>query len=214
MLASHDSLTGYPLKTWWYKPFEFMAKCQDKDIESQLKAGVRYFDLRFNFHNNRLYGQHGFMVYDITISKVLEIFNNWTFINKENIYYRIILEDTLDKNIEFDHFLKLVKIKLKLYSNKYMHVHWIGQKSKWGQAPGYNDIPFYGKNNFTNDCKGISEKIEEMEKIEPREDLSVYECYTYKGIPKLFNLPFPRLAAWRINKHIKSSKNFTMQDFV
>lgn len=214
MLASHDSLTGSVLKTWWYKPLSFIAKCQDKPLIEQLNVGVRYFDIRLNKYKGEWYGAHGVLIYDITIDDVLNIIQKWTASNKEAVYFRILMEDVFDKDTTLDLFKIEIYDKYIQYKNEYMHLHLIGEKSNWNNHTYYMNIPFYGKNDFTADSKGIEYKINEMNSIKDREDLSVYECYTYKGIPYLFGLPYPKLVANKINKYVKPSKNFTMIDFV
>lgn len=214
MKATHDSLTSYPLKQWWLYPILWTAKCQNKDIESQLIAGVQYFDIRLNKYKGVWYGAHGFLIYDISIDKIFDIFRSFTNNNKQPIYFRILMEDVFDKDTTLDKFKEEILTKYNWYKNDYMNLHLIGEKSNWNNHQYFMDIPFYGKNDFTSDDKGINEKINEMNNIKERDDLSVYECYTYKGIPKLFGLPYPKMVANRINKYVKPSKNFTMIDFV
>lgn len=214
MIASHDSLTGCKLKSWWFKPLEFISKCQNKDIESQLNAGVRYFDLRFNKYKGKWYGSHGPMLYDITIDNVFDKLRTFTLKNKENVYFRILMEDTFDKDTTLDLFKEYVLDKYNWYKTEYMNLHLIGEKSNWNNHIYYMNIPFYGKNDYEYTKKDIQDKIDEIADIKERNDLSVYECYTYKGIPWLFGLPIPRLISKKINKYVKPSKNFTMIDFV
>ena len=212
MLATHDSLTGHKLKTWWLYPFLFTAKCQNKTIEEQLEIGVRYFDLRFREYKGKLYAAHGVIIFNITLEQVIHILKTFTDRTKETVYFRILFENALVKDsINYDQFKELVLSKLD--TSNYLKLHCIGNKKTW-DLTYYLDIPFYGKNDYYICNKDISKKIDEIYNSIDRTDLSVYECYTYKGIKRLFGLPYPKLAANKINKHIKQSSNFTMIDFI
>ena len=48
MLGTHNSLTCFPPRHWWMKPFSFIWKCQDAPWKDQL-THVDYFDLRIRF---------------------------------------------------------------------------------------------------------------------------------------------------------------------
>lgn len=214
MLASHDSLSGYKALSWYIKPFLLFGKCQNLNINLQYNAGVRYFDLRFNRSNNIWFGAHGNLLFNITIDEVFSILRDITIEHKEDIYFRVLMEDNFNKDTTLDLFKEMVLEKYNIYKTEYMHLHLIGEKSNWNNHTYYMNIPFYGKNDYEYTKKDFQNKIDEMANIKEREDLSVYECYTYKGIPWLFGLPIPIIAAKKINKYVKESKNFTMIDFV
>ena len=79
-------------KKWWMKLGKFMAKCQNKTIEEQYKAGARWFDLRIAIPKNADAGQpsfcHGLVDYKgRSVESVLEFLNK-----KKDAYCRIILE--------------------------------------------------------------------------------------------------------------------------
>lgn len=63
ILGSHNSWSYLPPKHWWMWPFKFMARCQSKDIKEQYELGVRCFDLRLKFKENKMNIAHGFMLY-------------------------------------------------------------------------------------------------------------------------------------------------------
>jgi len=95
MLATHDSLSSYPVKYWILKPFNFMAKCQTKNLYDQYIAGARSFDLRFAWYRNKWYAAHGAQIFNITLGEVLD-----TMIDLSSdlpIYFRAIAEDTFYK---------------------------------------------------------------------------------------------------------------------
>jgi hypothetical protein len=106
MLATHDSLTAYPVKTWWFRPFNFLCRCQDKTLEEQYAAGARSFDLRFARYRDNWYAAHGAMIYDITLEGViLKLF----FLQKcasEPFFFRILCEDTFYRKSDAGELLK------------------------------------------------------------------------------------------------------------
>lgn len=100
MIGTHNSLTYLPVKHWWMKPFNFIAKCQNKDILRQLVNGVQIFDFRCRpSRKNPLefVFAHGSMVYDLS---PLEFFGILEALNRDAgpIYVRIMYESAfLDK---------------------------------------------------------------------------------------------------------------------
>lgn len=46
MIGSHNSMSYLPPKRWFWRLFTPLWRCQDKTIEEQIKAGVRFFDIR------------------------------------------------------------------------------------------------------------------------------------------------------------------------
>ena len=46
MIGSHNSMSYLPPKRWYWRLFTPFWRCQDKTIEEQIKAGVKFFDLR------------------------------------------------------------------------------------------------------------------------------------------------------------------------
>lgn len=90
ILGSHNSWSYLPPKKWWMKPFTFLAKCQDLDIISQYKEGVRCFDLRIRYDDDDIIVAHGMMEYKI---KGLQIHSDLGWLNsKGNVQVRILHE--------------------------------------------------------------------------------------------------------------------------
>jgi hypothetical protein len=212
--ASHDSLSGYSLRTWWFAPLNFMAKCQSKNIEQQLAAGVRYFDIRLNKDGSTWYGAHGPMLYNITIDEVLTKLRAFAEANKAHIYYRILHEDEFNRDASLTQFISIIEGKLANYTSQYMHIHFIGLKSQWSNHKYYMNIPFYGRNDYPTSKSGLNSKVREITSIKPRTDLSVYECYTYKGIPTFWGLPYPKLLSSTVNRYALRYHGNAMIDFV
>lgn len=46
MIGSHNSMSYLPPQRWLWRLFAPFWRCQDKTIEEQIKAGVRFFDIR------------------------------------------------------------------------------------------------------------------------------------------------------------------------
>ena len=181
MKASHDTLTSYPLKQWWLTPLLFAARCQTKTIEEQLASGVRYFDLRFRQYNGKLYAAHGFMVFNITPTQALFRLNAWAVLNKTEIYYRILHEDTFsDDGMSLQKFRNEI-LRLNSYCSKYMKLHRLGSKKDWSTHEIFNKVEFYGKNDY-----GLNEIQAKRDEIRTRiliAEPNVYECYSYKLLP-------------------------------
>lgn len=95
MIGTHNSLTYLPVKHWWKKPFNFIAKCQNKDIITQVSEGVTIFDFRFRFDDNHnIVFAHGSMEYDLNKDAFLNILSYLNSINTKKIYVRIIYESS------------------------------------------------------------------------------------------------------------------------
>ena len=90
ILGSHNSWSYLPAKSWWMKPFAFMARCQNISIVDQYEMGVRCFDLRIQCKNGHLTVGHGFMTYDYSYD---DLMNDLTFLNsKGDCYVRVLHE--------------------------------------------------------------------------------------------------------------------------
>lgn len=68
--GSHDSGALYSIA-------ELSGKCQDLDIASQLNAGVRFFDIRLQLHNDKLKVIHGVVDENLSFSSVLSSFSSF-----------------------------------------------------------------------------------------------------------------------------------------
>lgn len=106
--GTHNSLTSYKVKNWWYKLINFTSKCQNKTIKEQLDAGCRYFDIRLRYYKGKLYAAHGLMIYDITFEDFLREIT--TYDTEDAIYYRVLYEDAIGFNnaIDYEQFQFLV----------------------------------------------------------------------------------------------------------
>ena len=93
IFASHNSFTYLPVK-WYMKPFNFMSRCQSKNIEEQFfKYNVRIFDLRVRFDKDGMpHVRHGLMDYGVVPDDMLSMLNDAALYYGCNIYVRVILE--------------------------------------------------------------------------------------------------------------------------
>ena len=89
MYASHNSLTAYPVKRWYMKLLQPFSRCQEKGIDEQINAGVKFFDIRLRIKNGKYVVCHGLVEYDINVLTAIKI------LECANVYYRIVLENKL-----------------------------------------------------------------------------------------------------------------------
>lgn len=114
-IGTHNSLTFLPLKTWWFYPFNWIAKCQSKSIEEQYEQyGIRDFDFRIRFKDdNTPYICHGIMKYKGNIEDYFQYLND-----KGGCTIRFILEKTKEKEDgQEDLFVKYVEYVISKYPN-------------------------------------------------------------------------------------------------
>ena len=60
-LLSNINLVGTHNSCAQFINFQFISKCQNKNIFDQLKMGIRFLDIRFNFDGNNLLINHSFL---------------------------------------------------------------------------------------------------------------------------------------------------------
>lgn len=82
----------------WMKAINWTAKCQDKTIEQQYQAGIRYFDIRIRFNQGASRSientdkwvklVHGLVEYKGSFTQLMEYLSN-----KGNCTLRILLDD-------------------------------------------------------------------------------------------------------------------------
>lgn len=140
-LASHNSMTYLPPKKWYLYPFQFMAKCQRKDIKEQyLKYNVRMFDIRVHYDKSgNLEFKHGLMAYKggrELLGSTLAYLNK----KKSTVYVRFILEvnksnNTIEKETLF------IKDCMHI-QNKYKHIIFLEgvRKYDWKKLYNFNTV--------------------------------------------------------------------------
>lgn len=208
-LASHNSLSYIKPNKWWQKLINFTAKCQNYDIPSQYKYGVRLFDIRIRFKYHTIsipelsaISGHGLVDYTENISCVLSYLNSLST-KEDPVYVFLSLEN---KKCEEDtDFLKF-KNSVKMYQKHYKNLHFCGGyvKHPWRKLIDTGD---------PNDQPTIDQKNWEFLSF-------TYDVPTKEKIKRFFANLFhfsPKYWAKKDNKKYKSagtSADFLMLDFV
>lgn len=124
MLGSHNSYTYLPSTSSFYNRFTNLWRCQNKTIQQQYDAGVRYFDVRVceEKSNNRTmwrvaHGLVNLQLMYINLTILLKQFSKF-----KNIYLRIILEKGDATNF---------KNQIKLLLKKYDFINFVAVKKNW-----------------------------------------------------------------------------------
>lgn len=134
MIGTHNSLTYLPVKHWWMKPFNFIAKCQNKDILQQLSNGVQIFDFRFRVSRKNpleFIFAHGSMVYQLSISEFFGILDALNC-NTGPIYVRIMYEPAfLDKYRDTTEQENSFHILCRIIQNMYKNITFFGGRRKY-----------------------------------------------------------------------------------
>lgn len=91
IIGSHNSWSYLPPKKWWMKLIAFTARCQsDNIVEQYTYDGVRCFDLRVRFKDNKPIVAHGIIEYDINEK---DLFESLEYLNlKGDVFVRILHE--------------------------------------------------------------------------------------------------------------------------
>jgi hypothetical protein len=89
-IGTHHSLS-YSNPKWYWAPLNWIAKCQELDLNEQLCHGVTYFDIRVRFKKGKVISGHGMINYDVDVLHELEMLNLNS--SEENpLYVRIMYE--------------------------------------------------------------------------------------------------------------------------
>lgn len=90
MYGSHDSLTGYPVRKWWMKPFQLFSRTQSLGLVTQYRMGVDIFDIRVRIDKRgELVACHGLVEYKANVLFLIY------FLEKVKKPYRVILENKI-----------------------------------------------------------------------------------------------------------------------
>ena len=132
-LASHNSWSYLPPKSWWMRPFSFVAKCQAKNIREQYEAGARLFDLRVRFDRYGIpYIAHGLMVYD---SDVFGADLRWLNNQLDVVYVQVVIEVGKENTLQENLFIAWCK-KIK---RRYKNIIFVGFNRKYDWKPLLDD---------------------------------------------------------------------------
>ena len=107
-LISEMSIPGTHDSGATHSIFDVSGKCQELSIESQLKIGVRFFDIRLQLDNNSLKVVHSFVDQKLLFSKVMYEINSYIKENKSEFIIISIKEEAESKNSIISFYNKLI----------------------------------------------------------------------------------------------------------
>lgn len=120
------------------------ARCQNKNIWHQWAAGARVFDLRIKFdRHGKSYFAHG--LYDcsdhFTLDDALILISQIHLYYKEEVYVRLILEDTKAENYQAAYFRDTCK-RIEEEFLGYIHFFGGNRKGDWKKLHTFKgDVP-------------------------------------------------------------------------
>lgn len=145
-IATHNSCTGERGYSWT-KLFTLFSRCQNKTIEEQYKAGVRYFDVRVKLTDRGWVGAHGLWQSKKTIDSILQELNS-LIIDKEDCYVSITYEGEGSKH--------LLERAVNRWREEYYNITFVyiaSKKPKWTIFKTYKHISIeqcYKKLDFSS----------------------------------------------------------------
>lgn len=194
IIGTHNSMTYLRPQKWygWFMiPF---ARCQRKTIVQQWEAGARVFDLRVKFDRyGHSYFAHG--LYDcsahFSLADAVILIGQLHLYSKEEVYVRLILEDTKAENYQAEYFRIICELMEEEYK-QHKHIHFFGgnRKGDWKKLYVFKgDVPDSLNNQWVSSMM---------------DDARWYERF----------LPFAY--AWRCNKRNKEivKQKFNLFDFI
>ena len=194
IIGTHNSMTFLRPAKWygWFMiPF---ARCQRKTIVQQWEAGARVFDLRVKFDRyGHSYFAHG--LYDcsahFSLADAVILIGQLHLYSKEEVYVRLILEDTKAENYQAEYFRIFCELMEEEYK-QHKHIHFFGgnRKGDWKKLYVFKgDVPDSLNNQWVSSMM---------------DDARWYERF----------LPFAY--AWRCNKRNKEivKQKFNLFDFI
>lgn len=93
MIGSHNSMSYLPPKHWFWRLFTPFWRCQDKTIREQIKAGVKFFDIRVVWDRKLGCWQlaHGLVQFEF-IDDFFTMGDLLAYLETHGCLYRIVLE--------------------------------------------------------------------------------------------------------------------------
>ena len=150
ILGSHNTMTYLTPKKWWMKLGKFIAKCQNKTIEEQYKAGARWFDLRIAFPDNNSQPRLPFFSHGLIDYKGRDVESILKFLNEKNAYCRIVLEKG-GENEEI-----IFKFWVTNWMKSYPNIKFtqIAKKGQWINLLEPNGEPPFELKDYYASCNG------------------------------------------------------------
>lgn len=116
LLGTHNSLSYLPCQ-WYLRPLAWVGRCQTLNIAEQYKRGVRWFDIRIKYVNDRTISGHGLLTYKVDMESVFAWFNQHI-----DCIVRLYLENSKNNPEKyFDRFAKDIKV----WRNKYKNIRFV-----------------------------------------------------------------------------------------
>lgn len=147
MIGSHNTFTYLPATKWYFRPFSFLWRCQNKDIHEQKELGVEYIDVRIRKVKNKGYRIcHGLV--DLGNMEFEDINSLMSFLECFNCKYRLIIERNVNNIVDIECLINYIKYHAK-------NCVYFGIKKPWTSIyvrkvyniNDYSYVPFYtGKN--------------------------------------------------------------------
>lgn len=160
IVGSHNSFSYLPVKQWYLKPFNFIAKCQNKDICAQI-LNNNALDIRVCFINKQAYFAHGLITYKGNVTKLLK--HPLEYYNHLHIgHIRVILEKYTDNDIDiqnslfrtFCQWLKVNFPNVTFYGGNY--------KKTWEKIYDFKTIEDDQVNQFVSSMRNDANLIERI----------------------------------------------------
>ena len=155
MIGSHNTFTFFSPKHKFFNLFKWLWRCQDKTIDEQYKAGVRYFDIRLSPRaKGGYYAAHGLVTLNWQLYSIRELIDIMKCCYP-NAKCRIILE----KGSAADFIAKIINIVADndMYLTLREYVHQIIIKDGWKiiydndwkvEIKDYSYVPRYSDKSF------------------------------------------------------------------
>ena len=191
LVGSHNSFSYLPPKQWYLRPFAWIARCQNLNIQEQWNQGVRYFDIRIRFKVDKVISGHGLIDYDVNVLDWLEYLNKRAESENQECVVRLMLET---KGEAYDNRFKRYVRGLKSF---YPNLIFVG---------GLRKEPF--------------EVIAEVDSVPEEHCYQLFQDYgakTWWQKLKGIKFPYPRYWAKRKNNEYRQKSKdgvYTILDFV
>jgi hypothetical protein len=187
VLGSHNSLSSYPLKSWWFAIGACFGKCQSLDLVQQYVAGVRVFDLRLSKHGDTWYGTHGLMVYKVTLDAAISTLAGLA--SKEDpIYFRVLCENEFYKS-NAGQLAVAVSQAMSGKDKESLRLTFVGSKEPWYtvfEGSAVHDVSWF---DFGWDCqvwkiKDFKKRLTDLQTT--GQGIRVVGCYSSKFLRRIF----------------------------
>ena len=158
----------------WLNLFSMIGKTQSWELSEQMKAGIRYFDIRLRLFNDTLHSYHGPADLKLTFDLILKEAFKFLSENKSETLIMQLVSEYDDFNCT-KNMQQLYDEYISLYKNKNLYIEYNGYIPSLGELRGKiffikifkgstrKILNFYIQNNWT--CNTINEIDKKIEKI-------------------------------------------------